>query len=145
MKRLLVLFLAPILASAQPTPPPQPAPLPATPVPQPAAPTTAPVQPVPQATRPEMVNITLPRNPASEVIAFYESLTGKRIIRDSNLAGPELSIINSQPVPRQEAINLIESSLLLNGYTIVPVDENTVKILGPSRAPRTEGLPLYGP
>ncbi len=143
MKRLLVLFLAPILASAQPTPPPQPAPLPATPVPQPAAPTTAPVQPVPQATRPEMVNITLPRNPASEVIAFYESLTGKRIIRDSNLAGPELSIINSQPVPRQEAINLIESSLLLNGYTIVPVDENTVKILGPSRAPRTEGLPLY--
>jgi type II secretion system protein D len=38
---------------------------------------------------------------------------------------------------------MLESSLLLNGYTLVPVDEKTVKILGPSRPPRSEGLPLY--
>jgi len=73
----------------------------------------------------------------------YENLTGKRLIRDANLAGPEISIMVSQRVPKQEAIKLIESSLLLNGYSIVPVDDQTVKILGPSRAPRTEGLPLY--
>ena len=49
----------------------------------------------------------------------------------------------ADPIPRKEAISLIESSLLLNGYTVVPVDEKTVKILGPSRPPRSEGLPLY--
>ena len=30
----------------------------------------------------------------------------------------------------------------MNNYSIVPVDTQTIKILGPSRAPRTEGLPL---
>jgi type II secretion system protein D len=77
------------------------------------------------------------------VLVTYEKLTGKRIIRDSNLQGPELSILVTDPVSQQDAISLIESSLLLNGYTLVPVDNKTVKILGPSRPPRSEGLPLY--
>jgi len=87
--------------------------------------------------------LTFPHTSVSEVLVTYEKLTGKRIIRDSNLQGPELSILVSDPVPKRDAIALIESSLLLNGYTLVPVDEKTVKILGPSRPPRTEGLPLY--
>ena len=91
----------------------------------------------------DTVDIQFPRNSVVEVLMFYETLTGKRLIRDANLAGPEISIMVSQRVPKQEAIKLIESSLLLNGYSIVPVDDQTVKILGPSRAPRTEGLPLY--
>ena len=73
----------------------------------------------------------------------YEKLTGKRLIRDSNLAGPELSIVVANEIPKSEAIALIESSLLLNGYTLIPVDEKTSKIIGPSRPPRSEGLPLY--
>ncbi len=77
-----------------------------------------------------------------DVISIYETLTGKRIIRDSNLAGQELSIIVAKPVSREDAIAIIESSLLMNNYSIVPVDDQTIKILGPSRAPRTEGLPL---
>lgn len=119
---------------AQP-PAPQPAPQPAQGSPQSAA------DPSPSAG--DLVNIQFPRTSIFEVLTTYEALTGKRFIRDSNLAGPELSIMVSQPVPRQEAIKLIESSLLLNGYSIVPVDEQTVKILGPSRTPRSEGLPLY--
>ncbi|MEI8312235.1 MAG: secretin N-terminal domain-containing protein, partial [Verrucomicrobiota bacterium] len=91
----------------------------------------------------DTVNLTFPRNSIFDVLNYYESLTGKRLIRDSNLAGPEISIIVNQPVSKQDAIKLIESSLLLNGYSVVPVDDQTVKILGPSRAPRTEGLPLY--
>jgi len=91
----------------------------------------------------DTVNIQFPRTSIFDVLNYYESLTGKRLIRDSNLAGPELSIMVSQPVSKQDAIKLIESSLLLNGYSVVPVDDQTVKILGPSRAPRTEGLPLY--
>lgn len=91
----------------------------------------------------ETVSIQFPHTSVSEVLTVYEKLTGKRLIRDSNLAGPELSIMVNDPVPRQEAVSLIESSLLLNGYTLVPVDSKTVKILGPSRPPRSEGLPLY--
>ena len=91
----------------------------------------------------ETVSIQFPHTSVAEVLTLYEKLTGKRIIRDSNLAGPELSIMVSDPVPNREAVGLIESSLLLNGYTLVPVDGKTVKILGPSRPPRSEGLPLY--
>jgi len=91
----------------------------------------------------ETISIQFPHTSVAEVLTVYEKLTGKRLIRDSNLAGPELSIMVTDPIPHKEAISLIESSLLLNGYTLVPVDENTVKILGPSRPPRTEGLPLY--
>ena len=105
----------------------------------PVTPTLAP----PAAPRPaESVSITFPRNSVLDVISFYETLTGKRIIRDSNLAGQELSIMVAKPVSREDAIAIIESSLLMNNYSIVPVDDQTIKILGPSRAPRTEGLPL---
>ena len=89
------------------------------------------------------VSIDFPHTSVAEVLKFYEDLTGKRIIRDSNLAGPELSISVANEIPQHEAIALIESSLLLNGYTLVPVDGKTLKILGPSRPPRSEGLPLY--
>lgn len=107
------------------------------------APTPQQTGAAPGAAAGDTVNMQFPRTSVLDVLNYYESLTGKRLIRDSNLAGPEISIMVNQPVPKQEAIKLIESSLLLNGYSIVPVDEQTVKVLGPSRAPRTEGLPLY--
>jgi general secretion pathway protein D len=91
----------------------------------------------------ESVSMQFPHASVLDILSFYEKLTGKRIIRDSNLQGPEISIMVADQIPRGEAVSLIESSLLLNGYTFVPVDTKTVKILGPSRPPRTEGLPLY--
>jgi general secretion pathway protein D len=91
----------------------------------------------------QTVSIQFPHTSINEVLMTYEKLTGKRLIRDSNLAGPELSIVVANEIPKSEAIALIESSLLLNGYTLIPVDEKTSKILGPSRPPRSEGLPLY--
>lgn len=109
----------------------------------PGSPVTPALNPPAQPPPNEMVSITFPRNSVLDVISFYETLTGKRIIRDSNLAGQELSIIVAKPVPKKDAIAIIESSLLMNNYSIVPVDGETIKILGPSRAPRTEGLPLY--
>jgi type II secretion system protein D len=110
----------------------------------PGAPVTAqvpPPQPTPQQV--ENVSITFPNNPVADVLNFYETLTNKRIIRDSNLAGQNLSIIIAKPVSREDAISIIETSLLMNNYSIVPVDGDTIKVLGPSRAPRTEGLPLF--
>lgn len=91
----------------------------------------------------EKISMQFPHTSIMEILALYEKLTGKRIIRDSNLAGPELSIMIADPISKKEAINVIESSMLLNGYVVIPTDEKTVKVLGPSRPPRTEGLPLY--
>jgi len=140
---IAALALAAQSAFPQSPAPPQTATPPA--APQPAVPPAAPVAPPVQGagSTADQVNIQFPKTSVFEVLSLYETLTGKRMIRDSNLAGPELSIMVSQPVSRPEAIKLIESSLLLNGYSIVPVDDQTVKVLGPSRAPRTEGLPLY--
>ena len=91
----------------------------------------------------EKISVQFPHTSVMEVLALYEKLTGKRIIRDSNLAGPDLSIMITDPVSKKDAVSLLESSMLLNGYILIPVDEKTVKILGPSHPPRMEGLPLY--
>ena len=98
----------------------------------------------PASTTPEtMTTVQFPHTTIQELLMTYEQLTGKRTIRDANLTGPEISINVANPIPVHEAIALIESSMLLNGYTIIPVDNNTVKILGPSHPPRSESLPLY--
>lgn len=93
----------------------------------------------------EKISLQFPHTSIMEVLALYEKLTGKHIIRDSTLNGPgtDLSIMITDPVSKKEAISVIESSMLLNGYVVVPVDEQTVKVLGATRPPRTEGLPLY--
>lgn len=101
--------------------------------------------PAPAATpsSPRDTKLQLPNNPISDVLEFYEALTKKRLVRDATLTGPNLSIEAPDFVTREEAISMIEAALLLNGYTIVPVDENTVKILGNTKQPRSEGVPLY--
>jgi len=145
---------APPRPAQTPLPAPTPAQIPVPPVAQPPAPvsqvpppsvrppTAAPAQPAPVSTG-TVNGIQFPKTSVFEVLSMYEALTGKRLIRDSNLAGPELTIMVNGPLSKEEAVRIIESSLLLNGYSIVPVDDSTVKVLGPSRAPRTEGVPLF--
>jgi len=91
----------------------------------------------------DTVSVQLPNNPVTEVAGFYETLTGRRLILDSGLAGPNLSISVNQPVTKQEAIALIEAALILNGYTMIPVDDRTSKLLGPTKQARSESIPLY--
>ena len=159
-------FCRPVLLAQEMTPPPSPAPVapaptapavqdaPAQPLPpaplppdpaalqaptQPAAPSpVAPAQPEPT------VELTFPNTSVNEILSLYEVLTQKRLVRDSLLAqGSALTIVVPGQVPRSEAIRLIEASLLLNGYSFVPVDDKTVKVLGPSKFPRAEGIPIY--
>jgi type II secretion system protein D len=92
---------------------------------------------------PRDTKLQLPNNPISDVLEFYEALTKKRLIRDATLTGPNLSIEAPDFVTREEAISMIEAALLLNGYSIVPVDDNTVKILGSTKQPRSEAVPLF--
>lgn len=126
--------------------PPTPLP-PAAPSPPPAAPAPAPTAPpvIPPAAAPEpTVRLTFPNTSVNEILSLYEVLTNKRLIRDSALAqGQPLTIVVPGEVPRSEAIRLIEASLLLNGYSFVPVDDKTQKILGPSKFARSEGIPIF--
>lgn len=89
------------------------------------------------------VKVQLPGNSVNEVLSLYEMLTGKRLIRDANLAGPNLTIVVSGDLPRKDAVSLLESALLLNGYSLVPVDGTTTKVIGSKKSPLGEGVPLY--
>jgi general secretion pathway protein D len=82
------------------------------------------------------------------VLMQYEQLTGKVLIKDSNLGANVLPISISvpQPVPKSELIRLIEASLLLNNIVIVPAQEpNTVKVINinTGKNPRSEGVRLF--
>jgi general secretion pathway protein D len=82
------------------------------------------------------------------ILMQYEQLTGKVLIKDSNLAANVLPITISvpQPVRKSELIRLIEASLLLNNIVLVPSQEpNTVKVINinTGKNPRSEGVRLY--
>ena len=92
----------------------------------------------------ELVNVQFPSNPIQDILLAYEQFTGKRIIRDPNLAGLNFSIMVPNSIPKSEAIRLIESAMLLNNYAIVPAQDNSVKILNiAGKQPRNEGIALY--
>src|SRR5260370_7330563 len=79
------------------------------------------------------------------ILMQYEQLTGKVLIKDSNLSANAMPITISvlQPVPKSELVRLIEASLLLNNIVLVPAQEpNTVKVINinTGKNPRSEGV-----
>ncbi len=104
-----------------------------------ALPMTA--QPIPP--EGEGVTVQFPNNPVQDVLDFYQRLTGKRLVRDANLSGAQLTITDPNEMSKQEAIDFIESSLLLNGYTLVEEDANTMKVLGTTKVAKSESVQLY--
>jgi general secretion pathway protein D len=113
--------------------------------------------PVPSATVPaatpsaeEMISpdtIQFPNNPVSDFLLVYERLKGVTLIKDASLAagGANLSLTLNQPVTKEEAIRLIESTLLLNGYAFIAVDKKTVKVINTAggKNPRSEGVFVF--
>jgi hypothetical protein len=82
------------------------------------------------------------------ILMQYEQLTGKVLIKDSNLSANAMPITISvlQPVPKSELVRLIEASLLLNNIVLVPAQEpNTVKVINinTGKNPRSEGVRLF--
>ena len=75
--------------------------------------------------------IQFPNNPVSDFLMVYERLKGVTLIKDASLlaGGANLSLTLNQPVSKAEAIRLIESTLLLNGYAFIAVDKNSVKVI----------------
>src|ERR1700683_4636540 len=83
--------------------------------------------------------------PVNTILDLYEQLSGKHMIRDANLAnGPPVSI-NVTGLSKEERLKRIQATLLLNGVSIVPVDDRNVKVItiGINKNPRSEGVKLY--
>ena len=85
----------------------------------------------------DLVSLQFPNNSVNDILAIYEVLIGKPIVRDTNITeGKNISLVTPNEVPKAEAIRLIEATLLVNGYVLVSEpDGNKVTILrGDDRA-----------
>jgi type II secretion system protein D len=89
------------------------------------------------------VTLQLPNATIAEVLDYYQQISGRRLIRDANLAGPNLNIVGSANMPRSEALRMIEATLLLNGIILVPGTDDAVKVLNTGKNPRSTGIPIF--
>lgn len=91
------------------------------------------------------IKVNFPSAPIQAIIPFYQELTGRKLILDSNLAGNPLRIISPHLLTRDQAIAYIESTLLLNGYTFIHMDATTSKLInhGANANVPAAGLPVY--
>jgi len=109
-----------------------------------AAPFSVPAPLIAQADRAqgEMVKLTFPNADIRDVLTQYELLVGKHIIYDNTVQGQVN--INVPEVPKEEAVRIIEITLLMNGYHLVPSDSdpNLIKATGIGRSPRQVGVPI---
>lgn len=65
------------------------------------------------------IQLQFPNNGISDVLSIYELLTGKSIVKESGIfEGKPISLVTAKPITEAEAIELIESSLQLNGYVL---------------------------
>lgn len=122
----------PIGAPVPPTPP----------APQAPMPDQNAVQSAPGAAAEETVpKLEFPNSDVKEVLTVYERLTGKRVIADNTVIGT-VNITISSPVTKREAIQIIETNLMLNGFSLVPGNDNIIKLVGLSKNPRQVGVPV---
>ncbi|PYJ11000.1 MAG: hypothetical protein DMF06_04275 [Verrucomicrobia bacterium] len=88
-----------------------------------------------------MVTLQYPNSDVADVLHLYSQLTGKKLVMDNFVQG-KVNIFLNRPVPRDEAIKIIEMNLLMNGYSLVPAENDIVKVIGTGKNPRGAGVPI---
>jgi type II secretion system protein D len=110
-------------------------------------PAQQPAAPAAGATAEATIQLQFPNNGISDVLGIYELLTGKSVVKESGIFdGKPISLVTSKPVTVPEAIELIESSLQLNGYALAHAsDGHSVRVtLGSAaQANLTRGLAIH--
>jgi general secretion pathway protein D len=101
---------------------------------------TPPVPPKP-AGAPDMVRLQFPNSDVVDVLREYETLTGKRVVTDNFVQG-KVNIFLSKDVPREEAIQIIQIALLMNGFSLVPEEPDIIKVIGTGKNPRGQAVPI---
>lgn len=91
------------------------------------------------------IRLQMPAAQMTDVIELYQQLTKKRVIRDPKLEDVTVTIETSGTLTREEAIEFVEKSLLLAGYSFVPSGGNMVKLLAAEsgKMPSSEGVPIF--
>ncbi len=93
----------------------------------------------------QKISVNFPDTTLTQILLNYERLSGKRLIKDVNLAGQNMSIVVAEPVTKSEAIRIIEATLLLNNYALIPFGEDQMKVVNiqNGKNPRSEGVAIY--
>jgi type II secretion system protein D len=82
-----------------------------------------------------------PNSDVQDVLHFYETLTGKKLVMDNFVQG-KVNIFVSKPVSREEAIRIIEMNLSLNGFSLVPAEGDIIEVVGTGKNPRAASVPV---
>ncbi len=66
------------------------------------------------------MSLQFPNNNVSDILLIYEKLIEKTIVKDSAIFenAPNISLVTPTDVSKEEAIRLIEATLLVNGYIL---------------------------
>jgi type II secretion system protein D len=93
------------------------------------------------------IQLQFPNNGVGDLLGIYELLTGKVVVKESGIFdGKPISLVTAAPITQTEAIELIESSLQLNGYVLAEApDGRSVRVtLGTApQANLTRGLTVF--
>jgi general secretion pathway protein D len=113
-----------------------------TPISDVAVATPPPVAPnVPSGAPDTVPNMQFPNSDVQDVLHFYETLTGKKLVMDNFVQG-KVNIFISKPVSREEAIRIIEMNLSLNGFSLVPAEGDIIEVVGTGKNPRAASVPV---
>jgi type II secretion system protein D len=88
-----------------------------------------------------MVKLQYPNSDVADILRLYEQLTGKKLVIDNFVQG-KVSIFIAKDVPRDEAIKIIEMNLSLNGFSLVPVEDDIIEVVGTGKNPRAAAVPI---
>jgi general secretion pathway protein D len=69
-----------------------------------------------------------------QVLAVYQEISGRTVIRPATLPAPTISVRNQTPLSRVQALQLLDTVLAQNGIAMVLVGETAVKAVPEARA-----------
>lgn len=113
----------------------------ATPAPQPTLRPAA-TRPAPSPAAEEMIqSLDFPGTEIRDVLAFYETLTGKKVLFDNTVQG-KIYVRVLRPISKQEAIRILETAFALNNFTLIPGPGDIVKVINAGKNPRQFNIPI---
>ena len=87
--------------------------------------------------------LTYNETPVTDLLEIYSDLKGVNLIRDAAItSGTKLTVVSKWPLSRAEAIQLFETTFLLNGFYLIAAGDHTVKVLPNTKDPKQEGIAL---
>ncbi|MDD2707906.1 MAG: secretin N-terminal domain-containing protein [Verrucomicrobiae bacterium] len=91
------------------------------------------------------VLLRLPEIEVFDAILIYEKLSGKTLVMPAGTdTTTKLTLMALEPMPPEQALQMISAALLLNGYALVPGEKNRIHVAPvKSTNPRGMGLPVY--